>query len=650
MKKLLSLTLSLLMIFVVIPMTMTTAIADNYTYMLFDADTFTGTIKENAVGVNGDIDIYTMSPSYNNKLSLVDSTLSGGSKVLQVTREVMHDAQGVMYADKNLGSLAATSSGISFLAAADTDTSAKLSNCINIVFKVTYDGVTTYYSADGSWGSNLLGDLTAEGRTYEIKWADMKLNASASFKKIQNRCSPASGQTGAEVNLTSKMLAGLEAVNIVFEDAYCDGSVYYIDDIQLTYENEAPTTVAETTETTTIATTTTTATTLSATETPSATTSYGIIFDADTFTGTIKENTVGANGDIDVYNISPSYNNNISIINSTLSGGTKVLKVLRTSMLDVQGFNYASSDLGALAKESEGIKFWAAADISTSAELSDCINVGFKITVDGTTSYYSADGSWGSNILGDLTAEGRTYEIKWSDMKLNASASFKDGQNRLSPASGQTGAEVNLTDEMLAGLEAVCIVFEDAYCNGSAYYFDDLQFILPETDEELSASAEVVATTDVVVTQSSASIRLNSVNGMRFYTTVDDEALMALTGENEYRFGTLIAPTDLAGDELTVEDAESRNALNVVYGSTTTFWSGNKFAGSIVNIKNINYNREFVARGYVKVGENYYYSKTTCTHTIAAIADAYIADVNGGYGLLDSDIKSLVDTWAKAND
>ena len=72
--------------------------------------------------------------------------------------------------------------------------------------------------------------------------------------------------------------------------------------------------------------------------------------------------------------------------------------------------------------------------------------------------------------------------------------------------------------------------------------------------------------------------------------------------------------------------------------------------GSLVNIKDANLARDFVARAYVLVDGVYYYSDATCVRNIAQIADSYINTSGSGYEELDADIKELVDVWAKAND
>ena len=151
--------------------------------------------------------------------------------------------------------------------------------------------------------------------------------------------------------------------------------------------------------------------------------------------------------------------------------------------------------------------------------------------------------------------------------------------------------------------------------------------------------------TDSVATEDRASIRLNEVNGMRFYSFVDKTALEALADGADYTAGTLIAPKDILDFDLTHTDSN----IDVVYDiKNNELWENNQFVGSIVNVKNNNLNREFVARGYVKIGDKYYYSKTTSVRELAAIAAACKADTATFEGLT-AEQQALVNSWAAVN-
>lgn len=152
---------------------------------------------------------------------------------------------------------------------------------------------------------------------------------------------------------------------------------------------------------------------------------------------------------------------------------------------------------------------------------------------------------------------------------------------------------------------------------------------------------EGALTTDAVSTLAEVSIRLNNQNGIRFYTTVDEEKLAELVGENEYEIGTLIGPADALGED--GELTESDYCIEVKYtarnddGIIDYFNPDNKeIAGSIVSIKetnndkddtNGNIDRDFAGRAYVKVinGDEatYYFSAATSIRSLAYVAYAY---------------------------
>ncbi len=149
-------------------------------------------------------------------------------------------------------------------------------------------------------------------------------------------------------------------------------------------------------------------------------------------------------------------------------------------------------------------------------------------------------------------------------------------------------------------------------------------------------------TTDIISVKDGASIRLNETNGMRFYAT--------LTGEpsDVDEMGFIIAPKDIVeGEYFTMDD----DHIKVKYDHKNyPLWKDNQFVGSIVNVADKNLARDFVARAYVVIDGVTYYAKTTCVRNLAAIADEYISDANGGFDALDTDTQALVEKWAKAND
>ena len=113
-------------------------------------------------------------------------------------------------------------------------------------------------------------------------------------------------------------------------------------------------------------------------------------------------------------------------------------------------------------------------------------------------------------------------------------------------------------------------------------------------------------------------------------------------GEKAY----IIAPKDLVDDDFTMQDTHAK----VVYDISKGFFDGQYVVGSIVNIKEGNITRDFVARGYVVIDGVTYYTEETIARNISSVADAFIADEASGYADLDADKQALVNKWAKAND
>ena len=127
-----------------------------------------------------------------------------------------------------------------------------------------------------------------------------------------------------------------------------------------------------------------------------------------------------------------------------------------------------------------------------------------------------------------------------------------------------------------------------------------------EPVDELAVDVEMV---------SGASIRLNNVTGIRFYTNVDTDKIAALiAGGATVEMGTLIAPTNLIGENELDFNLNSDYYLDIPYTYDSYYQEGSfeGIVGSIVNIKETtvanptsgNITRDFVGRGYVKVTYN----------------------------------------------
>ena len=159
--------------------------------------------------------------------------------------------------------------------------------------------------------------------------------------------------------------------------------------------------------------------------------------------------------------------------------------------------------------------------------------------------------------------------------------------------------------------------------------------------------------TSPVTMQKGASIRLNDVNGIRFYTTVDTaklEELKKVEG-NVVELGTLIAPADLVTDELTHEIGAD-NYVDVPY-KADIYFEDTTFVGSIVGIKTGNIGRKFIGRGYIKVtnGEEvtyYYATQNDNARSLKSVATSYKG--TDDYNSKTDEVKELVDSWASAAD
>ena len=272
------------------------------------------------------------------------------------------------------------------------------------------------------------------------------------------------------------------------------------------------------------------------------------------------------------------------------------------------------------------------------------LTAGKGVTV--TTKYTVAPGVY------DATLYTRSYAGRAPvDVEINGTKVAESLDT--SSSSGTTGNNKPFTLGSIAIPETTVLTIKFTTTGSGSLYLNSLkldktgEYVPPETDG---------TTTDALTLDSKASIRLGTVSGIRFYTTFDVSQITGTVVEK----GTLIGPADLVGDYLTIDDVDLtgetvKNAVAVPYKSDT-LWAGNEFVGSIVGIQEKNYNRAFVARAYVKLEDGtYLYSSASTTKTVAEIADAFIADATKE-GADENDValynahKELVDAWAAAND
>ncbi|MGN0114119.1 MAG: hypothetical protein ACI396_02205, partial [Acutalibacteraceae bacterium] len=157
-----------------------------------------------------------------------------------------------------------------------------------------------------------------------------------------------------------------------------------------------------------------------------------------------------------------------------------------------------------------------------------------------------------------------------------------------------------------------------------------------------------------------ASIRLNSVSGIRFYTNVNKETISELKAQGyTVELGTLISPKDLIGDKELTFDLDSFDYVDVPFESEEYFVQGDfsGVVGSIIDIKPENITREYIGRGYAKITKdgvttieyaNYNNSDiANNSRSLAYVAYMFKNDTTSFYGDLAENIKELVDSWAK---
>lgn len=151
---------------------------------------------------------------------------------------------------------------------------------------------------------------------------------------------------------------------------------------------------------------------------------------------------------------------------------------------------------------------------------------------------------------------------------------------------------------------------------------------------------------DLVITKQTASVRLQdsiSESGLRFKTAIKTSALNDFIdeyGSANVSIGTLIAPANLwEGRALRHSDGTDQQDyidVEATVGSPCgTEGEYSIYSGSIINIEEENYRRDFIAVGYIKVvtdeGPVYIYSDVTARRSIFDVAYAAYNDVSDSY-------------------
>ena len=116
-------------------------------------------------------------------------------------------------------------------------------------------------------------------------------------------------------------------------------------------------------------------------------------------------------------------------------------------------------------------------------------------------------------------------------------------------------------------------------------------------------------------------------SGLRFTTTVNAADLAKLPAEAEITYGTRITPTHYlkavtSFDKLVKDDT----CVDVIVENDDVFFEGTSFRGSIVGIKSDNFDMDYSAIGFAKIGNVTVWSTTYSTRNIKEIADAAYND------------------------
>lgn len=250
-------------------------------------------------------------------------------------------------------------------------------------------------------------------------------------------------------------------------------------------------------------------------------------------------------------------------------------------------------------------------------------DISYKDQKVGTFSWTKSSRSNNEYLVGD--------QLKFTFTPSDTSLSTKISVD-IQSGTDSSNASLNAPSTSTSTNESVFVSLNNSFLKITPhFYYTD--------SESLSVSP--------ITTDEKASIRLGAVNGIRFYSTIDSEAIEYLNTTNEdVEYGTLIGPLPLVEEVLDYNDVKKNNAVDLKFESDVFYSDYSGFTGvvgSIVDIIPQNTDLDFVGRGYVKIGDTYYYSETYSIRSLKTIATAYR---NDGYPGADSAQREMVDEWA----
>lgn len=391
---------------------------------------------------------------------------------------------------------------------------------------------------------------------------------------------------------------------------------------------------------------------------------YYTIFDAADLT---DKSDFGKGGPESAYKDGITRSYNVQFAYEDLAG-RRMLKVKRTGTFDGSSINYYDSqNMSTLAKNSVGFRVWVQAQEGNDKCITtnNIITFGFdKVTQtvgeDNTTTtthtiYCTAD--WGNPYLGTASTEGGWLTFLWGSKGMNAGSNYV-GNNRLTFGGGASKNNV-IDADFLASMQGIYVGINDAYKDGSVYYFDDFQFIYHKGDAPSGKVTEPTITMDA-----GASMRIdNKTHGIRFSATVDKTKLDAYTasGATVTEVGTLIAKKETSEDKIKIENAVASTEGNIAENPEVVVAKyanadmqavegANVYTivGSLVELKPKNAEQGYVAKAYIKfkVGTEtkVVYSNLSDARSIKDVATAVKADTTY-YSSLCANHKAAVDKW-----
>ena len=276
--------------------------------------------------------------------------------------------------------------------------------------------------------------------------------------------------------------------------------------------------------------------------------------------------------------------------------------------------------------------------------------IGTSIPADSTTTFTSK-----------VTVPAGVYSATLYARKAGSRASINVDVNGTRVASalntGLNGGTQNLnqsfpmTEDTITITEETTIAMTITTTTSGSLYLNALQlekigdYVAPVVD-----SYENIAGTTSVTAQ----LRIGNVNGIRFITNVDADLVAQAEAEGyTVTMGTLIAPASW-NTQLTLDTVDATTGKSVLVIPTEGYFNNQEgvIAGSIVNIKETNITKDFVARGYVtltkdEVSTTYYASQPNEGRSLKTVAAACVED-SSFFKLLNDAQKAQVTTWANA--